>query len=544
MRILAQQLNLKIGDLDGNTQKIIHALDRGRKQGVDLVLFSELTICGYPPEDLLFHHAFMEAIKQHLSRIVEASSGITVVIGLPRPNHIKGEKHLFNSACVIHDRKILGFQDKWLLPNYDIFNERRYFEPGHEMQCWEIEGKKIGIIICEDIWHHSGYVALSRYERDPVLELADKNLDVLLNLSASPYQYQKPDVRVEVCAKAARTLQCPVILCCQVGSNDQLLFDGYSVFVDQEGKLRQLGKGFEEDEMYIDFKAPVCSIQFTYHAEKDLFRALSMGVRDYLAKQNFTKAIIGMSGGIDSSLVACVAVDALGQENVLGVTMPSRYSSKGSLEHSKQLADALGMKMLELSIDHIFQVFLDSLNPFFEGKPQDVTEENLQARIRGNILMALSNKMGHIVLSTGNKSEMALGYSTLYGDMCGGLGVIADVPKTKVYELCRLINREKPIIPQAVIDKPPSAELRPNQQDADALPDYGIVDKVLVGYVEDYLSVSEISQKYEIPIETVMNLVKRIHGAEYKRRQGPPVLRVSKKSFGIGRRYPIVQGWM
>lgn len=544
MRILVVQLNLKIGDLDGNTQKIIEALDRGRERNVDIVLFSELTICGYPPEDLVFHQSFMDSIEQHLSRIAMASQGLMAVVGLPRPNFMKGEKHLFNSACIIQDGKILGFQDKWLLPTYDIFDERRYFEPGHDMHVWELNGKKIGVIICEDIWQHSGYVALSRYERDPILELASHDIDLLLNLSASPYQYQKPDVRVNVCSRAAKTLKCPVILCCQVGGNDQLLFDGYSVFVDEKGDLRQLCKGFEEDEMVVDLTAAACPCPFTYDPMRDLYRALSMGVRDYFAKQNFSKALLGISGGIDSSLVACIAADALGKENVLGITLPSRYSSEGSVNHSDRLAKNLGIKLLNISIEKVFTCYLELLEEYFKGLELDVTEENLQARIRSAILMAFSNKFGHIVLSTGNKSELALGYCTLYGDMSGGLGVIADVPKTKVYELCRWINREKEIIPQEIIDKPPSAELRPDQKDLDSLPDYGIVDKVLEGYVEDYLSASDISKKYGIPLEVVMDLVKRIHGSEYKRRQGPPVLRVSKKSFGIGRRYPIVQGWM
>lgn len=542
MRIMVAQLNPLIGDLDGNTQKIINAILDAKEKKADIVLFPELTICGYAPDDLLLHRNFINSMEQHLEQIINKTRGITAVVGLARRNTYKGEKALFNSAAVIQNGELLGFQDKWLLPNYDVFRERRYFEPGHDTKVWHINGKRVGIIICEDIWKHSGYVD-DNYERDPVLAINEYKPDVLLNLSASPYQYQKPHTRAKVCGKAAKTLNCPVILCCQVGANDQLIFDGYSIYVDENGHLRQLAKGFEEDFMMVDLEAKACPCPFEYDSMSNLFSALQLGVKDYFRKSGFQKAVLGLSGGIDSAVVAVIAKEALGSENVIGVAMPSQYSSEGSVKDAEKLAKNLGIEFHLLPIESVFHSYKDMLAPQFKDLPEDVTEENIQARIRGMTLMALSNKFNYIVLSTGNKSELALGYCTLYGDMCGGLGVIADVSKTKVYDLARWYNRNGEIIPEDTITKPPSAELRPGQIDLDSLPDYQIIDNVLEGYVEDYLTNGDISKKYDIPAEIVSNLIRKIHRAEYKRRQGPPILRVSKKSFGVGRSYPIVQGW-
>jgi NAD+ synthase (glutamine-hydrolysing) len=544
MRILVAQLNPVIGDFEGNTRKIIQAIDHARSKQADLVLFSELALCGYPPEDLLLHRSFVDAGQKYLEKIIQASKGLMVIVGLVRRNLAKGEKSIFNSAAIVHDGKLLGFADKQLLPTYDVFDERRYFEPGSKTQLWELKGKKIGVMICEDIWQHAGYVDDTNYAHDPVLDLQSLKPDLVLNLSSSPYQFQKPSTRVKVCAKCAKTLNCPVILCCQVGANDQLVFDGYSLYVDREGQLSQVAKGFEEDEMLIDLDAPALPCSFSYDPVKDLYQALVLGVRDYFHKQGFEKGCLGLSGGIDSALVACIAVDALGKENVLAITMPSRYSSPGSVSDSEVLSRHLEIELLNIPIEKPFQAFLDLLNPYFQGKALDITEENMQARIRGMILMAISNKFGYIVMSTGNKSELGLGYCTLYGDMCGGLGVISDVTKQQVYTLARWLNREKEVIPKSIIDKVPSAELRPNQKDTDSLPEYDIVDKVLQGYVEEYLSPEEIAQKYAIPLDVVADLVRRIHRAEYKRRQAAPGIRVSKKAFRVGRRYPIVQGWM
>lgn len=544
MKIHVAQLNPIIGDITGNTKKILDAIRHGKEEGADIILCPELTICGYPPEDLVYHLSFIDAQEQALQQIINEATDVMVVVGLVRRNLYHGEKHLLNSAAIIQDGAIVGFYDKWLLPTYDVFDERRYFEPGSSIRVWPYRGKKIGIVICEDIWQHAGYVEFTHYARDPILELVPHRPDVLLNLSASPYQFQKPDVRVKVCAKAAKTLQCPVFLCCQIGANGQLIFDGASIAVDKHGKLIGQGKPFEEDHFFVDLEATKEITLEEYDSMKEIYSALVLGVKDYFNKCGFTRACIGLSGGIDSALVACIAAEALGPTNVLGLIMPSRYSSEHSVVDAKQLAMNIGMPVDELSVEEPFAAYLDVLKPLFQGMEEDVTEENIQARVRGMLLMAVSNKLGYIALSTGNKSELALGYSTLYGDMCGGLGVIGDVKKTMVYDICRWINREEEVIPRSTIDKPPSAELHPGQIDLDSLPEYGIVDKVLEGYVEDNLSRNEISVKYNIPLEIVIDLVQRIHRNEYKRRQAAPILRVTKKSFGVGRRYPLVQNWV
>ncbi len=544
MRVLVAQLNPIIGAVEKNVEKIINALKSARRQKADIVLFSELTICGYPPEDLLLFQDFLDAVEAGLQKIIPQTNGLMVVVGTIRKSAQVKEKSLYNSAAIIQDKKLMGFYDKCLLPTYDIFDERRYFLRGEGAQIWEWKGKKIGVLICEDMWQHSGFMKNIHYSVDPVMDLEASNPDLILNLSASPYQFQKPDTRVKVCEKAAQTLKCPVILCAQAGSNDQLVFDGYSVYVDKEGRLCQLAKGFDEDEMLVDTEMSACPCPFEYDPMRDLYRALILGTKDYFHKQGFKKGIIGISGGIDSALVACIAVEALGKENVYGVYMPSPYSSPSSLEDARALAKNLGIKLDEISIEPPFQTYLTLLKPYFHSKPDDVTEENLQARIRGTILMALSNKLGHILLSTGNKSEMAMGYCTLYGDMAGGLAVISDVLKTQVYALSKWINRKQEIIPRSTIEKPPSAELRLNQKDSDSLPEYDIIDSVVEAYVEGFMSPKEIMKKYNLDKLVVMDLIKRIHRSEYKRRQAPPGIRVSKQAFRVGRRSPIVQGWI
>lgn len=544
MRIFVAQLNPIIGDMEGNTEKIIRAIEHARAKKVDIILFSELILCGYPPEDLLLHPSFIDAQEKYLEKVIHAAKGLMAVVGVVRRNPSKGEKSIFNSAAIINDGKLLGYVDKRLLPTYDVFDERRYFEPGTTSPVWELKGKKIGVVICEDIWQHAGYVGYTNYSQDPVLDLKPLKPDFVLNLSSSPYQFQKPDIRVKVCEKCAKTLHCPVIMCCQVGGNDELVFDGYSLYLGAQGELLQAAKGFQEDEMIIDLETKASSCKLSYDPVEDLYHALVLGVRDYFHKSGFKKGCLGLSGGIDSALVACIAVDALGKENVLALSMPSRFSSPGSITDAEVLVRNLGVEMMQIPIEGPFQTFLDLLNPIFQGKAPDITEENLQARIRGMLLMAVSNKLGYIVLSTGNKSELALGYCTLYGDMVGGLGVIADLTKKQVYELSRWINRKKEVIPQSTIDKIPSAELKPNQKDTDTLPEYDIIDKVLQGYVEDFLSPEEIAKKHNLPIAIVIDLVHRIHRAEYKRRQAAPGIRVTKKAFRAGRRFPIVQKWM
>ncbi len=543
MRIFVAQHNPIIGDLEGNTQKILHYIDQAKSKNRDIVVFPELAISGYPPEDLLLQDSFVTQIESCLDQIIAASEGILILVGLPRRNPSRGEKPLYNSVALIRDKALLGFQDKWLLPTYDVFDERRYFEPGQATGIWEHKGKRIGVVICEDMWQHAGYVGNTRYFRDPILALLEHKPDILINCSASPYEFHKKDLRVKVCGKAAKTLNCPMIYCCQVGGNDELVFDGYSMYVSPQGNLLQLAKGFVEDTMLIDTSAETCALTFSYDPWHDLYYALVLGVRDYFVKSNFTKACLGLSGGIDSALVACIVTEALGSENVLGITMPSRFTSPQSIKDAEDLANNLNIKLLNIPIEEPFSSFLSLLDPYFKDKPSDVTEENMQSRIRGMILMALSNKLGYIVTSTGNKSESALGYCTLYGDMVGGLGVISDVIKSHVYELSRWINKRKPLIPISTLEKAPSAELRSDQKDTDSLPEYDVVDTVLTAYVEDYLSPEEISLKYELPLDLINDLIRRIHRAEYKRRQGPPGIRVSKKSFQVGRYYPIVQGW-
>jgi len=544
MHILAAQLNQTIGDFEGNREKIIAVLDRARAKKADIVLFPELAICGYPPEDLLCHASFIDEMEKSLQKIIESSSGLMVIVGLARLNLSNEGKPLFNSAAIIVDGKLLGFYDKWLLPTYDVFDERRYFEPGKNVGCWEYKGKKLGITICEDIWAHSGSIESSLYRVDPIQTLLAYQPDLILNLSASPYHFQKLDTRLQVCRLVSKSVKAPIIMCCQVGGNDQLVFDGSSIYLDAEKDQYRVAKSFQEDDFLIDLEAPIQESTYVHEPICDLYQALILGTRDYLHKQNFTKVCLGLSGGIDSALAASIAVDALGAENVLCVNMPSIYSSSASIKDAEQLAHNLKTLFYQIPIHKPFETFQELLAPYFQEKEVDVTEENLQARIRGNILMALSNKHGYIVLSTGNKSEMALGYCTLYGDMAGGLAILSDLTKGQVYTLARWINREKEVIPISIIEREPSAELRLNQKDSDSLPDYDIVDAVVTAYLENYLDIAQIASRYQIPFELVQELVVRIHKAEYKRRQAPPGIRVSKKAFRVGRCYPIVQKWI
>jgi len=542
MKILAAQINPIVGDLEGNTKKILHFLDQARMKKADIVLFPEMAVCGYPAEDLLFFPKFIEKVEEHLDKIIKGSSGLFVVVGFPRTNPLKGQP-FFNSAAIIHDGKLLGFQDKTLLPNYDVFNEMRYFEPAKERKIWNFKDKKIGVLICEDAWEHSSEITQTRYWVDPVNDFVKLKPDLMLVMSASPYYFKKRDLRTKVYGKVAKTLKTPLVLCNQVGANDQLVFDGNSLFFDKNGDLKQIAEGFLEDEFLIDLNYQEnCIIE--EDPIKDLYRALVLGVKDYFGKQGFSKACLGLSGGVDSALTACIAADALGSNNVLGLRMPSRFSSISSIEDAEALAKNLRIDLMDFPIDTLFQDFLDHLSPVFFDKPFGTAEENIQARIRGMILMGVSNKLGHIVLSTGNKSELATGYVTLYGDMCGGLGVINDVSKTLVYKLANWINRKKEIIPLNIIKKAPSAELKANQTDQDELPPYNIVDLVLEEYLENHKSIEEIVKEHGISAETVRSLVEKIHIAEYKRRQGPPGICVTKKAFSKGRIFPIVQGWI
>ncbi|MBN9377566.1 MAG: NAD+ synthase [Chlamydiales bacterium 38-26] len=544
MKILAAQINPTIGDLQGNANLVISSIEQSRSIGADLVLFPELTLTGYPPQDLLLLPHFIDEVERQLDRVVQASKDIIVIVGLPRRNPALKEKNLFNSAAVIQNQALLGFQDKTLLPTYDVFSERRYFEPAEELKIWELLGQKVAITICEDIWQHSALLKETYYKINPIEVLQKLQPDLLLNLSASPFSINKLQNRLKVCSLAASALKCSLILCNQVGGNDSLIFDGHSVYVDNQGQVKLIGRGFEEDSVLVDTSATYPPYKNNSTPNKELYSALVLGVKDYFKKSGFKKACLGLSGGIDSAVAACLAVEALGAENVLGVSMPSRYSSEGSRIDAEQLAKNLGIEYEVISIEKPFSSYLELLNPFFDHRPADSTEENLQARIRGMILMALSNKQGYIILSTGNKSELAMGYSTLYGDMCGGLAILSDVSKMQVYALAQWINRLHEIIPISSITKAPSAELRPNQTDQDSLPPYSVIDQVLQAYVEEHQAPQEIANKYGYPIEIVQDLIRRIHLNEYKRRQAPPGLRVTEKAFSEGRRFPIVEHWI
>lgn len=543
MRILVAQIDPSVGDLAGNTKLILKGISQGKRENADLVIFPELALTGYPPEDFILLPHFMDAVTSHLEEIVHATEGIAAIVGLPRVNPHKSEKRLYNSAAFIQNRSVVDFADKILLPTYDVFDERRYFEPGEEVKVWELHGQRFALTICEDLWQHSGLLQSASYQRDPIVEVKQQKPSLLINISASPYSLDKFRTRFEVCQSAARTLDCPVILCNQVGGNDSLIFDGCSLYVTRDGLL-QCGKRFEEEMMLIDSAQPRSAMTIDVNPIRDLYHALVLGIRDYFGKLGFKKACLGLSGGVDSAVVACLAVEALGAEHVLALSMPSRYSAGESLRDAAYLAQKLGTECKEISIEGPFESYLSLLAPAFTGKKPDTTEENLQARIRGMILMAFSNKFGYLVLNTGNKSELALGYSTLYGDMCGGLAVIGDVTKRQVYALAQWINREEEIIPWNTIQRPPSAELRPNQKDSDSLPDYEIIDQVLQSYVEEHRSPAWIVEHFLYSLELVQEIIRKIHQNEYKRRQSPPSLRVSEKAFSVGRRFPIVQRWV
>lgn len=543
MQIALAQINPIVGALVHNRKKIVDLIERARNKNVDLIVFPEMALCGYPPEDLLLFPSFIHAISTELQEIVAASKGITAIVGCVRESASRGEKGLRNSAAIIQNGALIGFQDKSLLPDYDVFSERRYFEPAACNKVWSLCNARVGITICEDIWQHAEAVEYSTYPKDPVLELKEQMPDILINLSASPYYMQRHQMRLRVCELVAKTLNCPVLFCNQVGGNDSLIFDGYSLYLDKGGNLIHYGKGFEEDFFIVDLEKQEKPCTLTLDPQKDLYQALVLGVRDYFFKQGFSKACFGLSGGIDSSVVACIAADALGKENILALILPSRYSSASSTTDATALSRSLGIASKEISIEEPFETFLGTLEPHFQGRVHDVTEENLQARIRGILLMAFANKFGYLVLGTGNKSEMAMGYATLYGDMCGGLGVINDVTKEQVYLLAKWINRDKEIIPLSVLSKPPSAELKFNQKDSDSLPEYPIIDSVLKEYIEEHQSPETIAKKQHLSEPLVKELVRKIHLNEYKRRQAPPGLRVTKKAFTVGHRFPIVQKW-
>ncbi|MDF2548990.1 MAG: nadE [Chlamydiales bacterium] len=538
MKIALRQFNPTVAKVEFNLKKIIADAEEAISQGADLIVFPEMALTGYPPGDFLLHPAFLTQVEKALQKLQDAALPIAIIVGFPRSEQGK----LYNSAAVISHGTWLGFQDKTLLPNYGVFDEKRYFQEAESVQLFTIQGHTLALTICEDIWQCSGQTPLHSYRKDPVHSIKELKtpLSCLINLSASPYTVDKRQTRLHVAKNAASFLNCPLLLVNQVGSLDSLLFDGHSLFIDREGRLIEEVAGFSEGWLFasIEDAAPL-SKEILINPLSDLEQALVMGIRDYFQKCGFTKACLGLSGGIDSALVAALAVRALGKENVVGFALPSRYSSKESFDDAENLAKALGIQLEEISIEPLFHAYLDTLSPHFQNKPADVTEENLQARIRGMLLMALANKHGYLVLSTGNKSEWAMGYSTLYGDLVGAISPIGDLLKHEVYHLARHLNHLQPAIPEHTFTRPPSAELAPNQKDSDSLPDYDIVDHVVASYLIDALSPAQIACEFNLPLELVESLIERIHRFEYKRRQAPFAFCVSENSFSAGWRYPI-----
>ncbi len=542
MKIAICQINPIIAHLEYNYSLIIKSIKRAKEEGCSLAILPELATVGYPPKDLLEKHSFTEKNLKILKRIAEHTGGIHVLVGYVDFNRKPTGKRLINSVALIKDGRVIEKGGKRLLPTYDVFDETRYFEPADKSLVFELEGIRFGVTICEDIWNFIDHEGIPKYDIDPVEELIKERIDVLVNISASPYSIGKGQLRMEILRNIFRRYRIPCIYCNQVGGNDDLIFDGSSMVIDRKGDLILLGKEFEEDFLVWDMNKAYAPITNPWPQEEEsILRALVLGTKDYVIKCGFKDVLVGLSGGIDSSLVAVIAKMALGPDKVLGVSMPSRYTSPMSRKDAKELAENLGIKFIEIPIDEIFSSYLNALRDVFKGYEEDETEENIQARIRGNILMAISNKMGSLLLTTGNKSELAVGYCTLYGDLSGGLAVISDIPKTMCYRLARYINREKEIIPENVLIKPPSAELKPDQKDQDTLPPYDILDKIIEASVVKNMAYEEIVNMGIAP-EIVKDVMVRLVRNEYKRRQAPPGLKITTKAFGYGRRYPIARG--
>lgn len=538
MKVTIAQMNPTVGDIKGNMKKMEDVLS---KTSSDLIVFPELYITGYPPRDLLERREFIKKVQKANHEVTLLSKKYPergILFGTVLPNKNEYGKGLYNSAVLVYNGKILIEEHKSLLPTYDVFDEARYFDPSSEISTVSFKNEILGISICEDAWNDPDLWLKRNYRIDPIEILVKKGATLLINISASPFTMGKDEIRYRIIRNHALKHKKRFIFVNQVGGNDELIFDGKSMYIDENGNLIDILPSFEEFIKTIDLglKNPV---PFTPEERiSSVYRALVLGLRDYMRKCGFKKAVLGLSGGIDSAVTCCIAVEAMGSENVLGVSMPSEYSSEGSVKDSKKLAENLGIEFKIIPITPIFRSYLSTLKEHFEGRKEDVTEENIQARIRGNILMALSNKFGYLVLSTGNKSELAVGYCTLYGDMSGGLAVISDVPKTMVYELAYYINRESKIIPEEIIKKPPSAELRPDQLDQDTLPPYDILDRILHLYLDQYCTYEEIVKEGLDP-ETVRWVINAVNRNEYKRRQAVPGLKVTTKAFGTGRRMPI-----
>jgi len=542
MKIALGQINAKIGDFEGNVGKIIHTAQRAAEDLVELLVMPEMCVCGYPPMDLLDYDLFVRENQKAIRRLQrELPPQVALAVGYVDRTRGTTGNPLQNVVSVLHDGRIVHTQAKTLLPTYDVFDEARYFEPAVERSIFKLKGKRIGIAICEDIWWEQEPVPGTRYAVDPVKELMDAGTEILLCPSASPFFTGKQELRMGLLEKIGQASGVPAVYVNMVGGNDNLVFDGCSMITDSEGRLIKCAREFSEDYLIFDSEALHQPVKFPSTSENEKLRkALVLGVRDYAEKCGFTRVHLGLSGGIDSALVAVIAAQALGPENVHSFALPSRYSSEGSESDARQLAANLGIGYDILPIEEPFKAVLGVLEPVFAGKEPDVAEENIQARIRGMLLMAYSNKFNSLLLTTGNKSELATGYCTLYGDMAGGLAVIGDLLKVQVYEVCEHINSAEEVIPQNILDKPPSAELRPDQTDQDSLPEYEVLDDILKQYVLENKSAVEISHSgYDV--ETVREVLKLVGRNEYKRRQAPPVLKVSTRAFGTGRRMPIAR---
>jgi NAD+ synthetase len=540
MKIAIAQINPIIGDFRHNFEKITSFADRAKSLSCDLAVFSELVISGYPPRDLLEKRDFVDANLAWLDRLVSSVQGIGMICGFADRNPRDEGNPLYNSALLFEDGKKLHQTQKRLLPTYDVFDEARYFEPGTDFSVYAYKGRKIGLTVCEDVWNDKDIFQRRFYHLDPVSLLVQNGADLLLNVSASPYHVGKREFKWNMLASIAKKYKMPLVSANQTGGNDSVVFDGISTAFDPDGNMAARAKDFEEDLVIFDTE----TLKGDIHAVSDsdmasVLKALITGTRDYLRKCGFSKAVIGLSGGIDSALTAYIAAEALGRENVLTVFMPSRYTSRENYEDTQKLADNLCLKYKVIPIDDIFKAFLNVLSPAFNDDP-GITEQNIQARIRGTLLMGISNRDGSLLLSTGNKSELAVGYCTMYGDMNGGLAVISDVPKTMVYEISHFINREKELIPARIIEKAPSAELKPDQTDQDDLPPYNVLDSILKGYVEELKPPAELV-KAGFDKNLVKDVVSRINRNEYKRHQAAPGLKVTSKAFGYGRRYPLAQ---
>jgi NAD+ synthase (glutamine-hydrolysing) len=540
VKIALAQINTTVGDLAGNEAKILDSAARARSEGVDLVLFPELAITGYPPRDLLLKKDFIAGNLAVLQHLAAASGPAALLVGYVGENKNTPGRDVTNSAALLQNGRIVDTRTKTLLPTYDVFDEDRYFEPARDNAPLCIANQICGVTICEDIWNDEDFWPHRRYRANPAGEVVAAGARHLFNISASPWHVGKEKLRAEMVASFARKSGRPAALCNLVGGNDELIFDGDSLVFNAAGELIAQGKAFEEDFVVVDTEKSLPIFPVTPPEEEYVYRALVLGLRDYFHKCGFRSAVLGLSGGIDSAVVACLAVAALGPDHVQGVSLPSQFSSQGSLDDARLLAKRLGLRYDVIPIQPPFAAVKQQVKPVFGGRPEDTTEENIQARLRGVILMALSNKFGSLLLTTGNKSELAVGYCTLYGDMCGGLAVISDVPKTMVYRLAHWINRDHEVIPAASITKAPSAELRPNQTDQDSLPPYETLDAILEQYVVHGRSSAEIARLGYAP-ETVKQVIRLIDVNEYKRRQAAPGLRVTTKAFGVGRRFPIAQ---